>query len=396
MKSYSSLFKIVLYGRSSGNILIATILSFTFSITVILCTFGLMDGFDHLLKSGLRHSTGDVVMTSKKGFYKLDEPFLETLNEFSEKATFLIQSEAFSIYNSKSTGIILRGVEPESFSQVTGLNLSIDEGEIVVGEELLKQLNLNEGDNLAITLGQGKDNSLPIIKMFKVRGSVSHGIYQKDLRMAYVLKDDLASVLNVGKKVNMTLVQLMDPTKPIDDLELVNSTVRDMKREFDPEFIIKPFWAEYNYLIEAVKVEKFSISLVLQLIVIVAVFNILAFVIYIMEKKAQEFFFLRAVGLSINKLMIFWVVTISAIWAISCVGSFFLSDIFDLSLKHLPMFQVPGEIYVLSSLELKLSTESFITVFAIAFVWILIASFIGYLRLKNKTIIQGLRQEFNS
>jgi hypothetical protein len=49
---------------------------------------------------------------------------------------------------------------------------------------------------------------------------------------------------------------------------------------------VRPFWSEYSYFIEAVKIEKLSITLILQLIVVVAVFNIIAFVIYIMEKKS--------------------------------------------------------------------------------------------------------------
>ncbi|MFA5583480.1 MAG: ABC transporter permease [Bacteriovoracaceae bacterium] len=394
--SYLTLFKIILHGRASGNILIATILSFTFSITVILCTFGLMDGFDHLLKSGLRHSTGDIVITSKKGFYKPDDNFKDSLGDHFKNFTPIIQSEAFAIFNGKSTGIILRGVEPESFSKVTGLELNLKEGEIVVGEELLKHLSLKIGDNLAVTLGEGKDNSLPIIKMFRVGSAIKHGIYQKDLRFAYVPKDDLANTLKVNDRINVGLISLFNPQMPISDLEIVEHHINEIQDELDSSFILKPFWAEYSYLIEAVKVEKFSISLVLQLIVVVAVFNILAFVIYIMEKKSQEFFFLRAVGLSLKKIMNFWLITIVGIWAVSCTGAYFLADLFNLSLKHLPLFQVPGEIYVLSSLELNLTSASFITVFSIALIWILLASFIGYLRLKNRTIIQGLRQEFNS
>src|SRR5690554_4959591 len=396
MKSYLSLFKIVLHGRSSGNILIATILSFTFSITVILCTFGLMDGFDHLLKSGLRHSTGDIVVTSKRGFYEPDEDFKKILGSLNDHFTPIIQSEAFAIYNNKSSGIMLRGIEPESFQKVTGLAVKLNPGEVIVGEELLKQLGLKPGDNLAVTLGEGKENSLPVIKMFKVAGAIKHGIYQRDLRFSYVLKADLENVLNVSNKINIGLISVSDPLRPLPDLKIVEDHLRSLRYELGSGFTLRPFWSDFSYLIEAVKVEKFSISLVLQLIVVVAVFNILAFVIYIMEKKSQEFFFLRAVGLSLNKLMLFWFATIVGIWAVSCVGAFFLSDLFNLSLKHLPIFQVPDEIYVLSNLEIKLSTASFMTVFFIAFVWVILASFIGYLRLKNRTIIQGLRQEFNS
>jgi len=145
-----------------------------------------------------------------------------------------------------------------------------------------------------------------------------------------------------------------------------------------------------------VKVEKFSISLILQLIVVVAVFNIIAFVIYIMEKKAQDFFFLRAVGLSLKSLNQFWLISVLIIWSLSCVGAHLLSLFFNWCLQHLPFLQIPGEIYVLSSLNIKLDSMAYVTVYGLALLWILLAGFIGYLRLKKRPIMQGLRQEFSS
>ena len=144
------------------------------------------------------------------------------------------------------------------------------------------------------------------------------------------------------------------------------------------------------------KVEKFSISLILQLIVVVAVFNIIAFVIYIMEKKAQDFFFLRAVGLSLNALSKFWFFSVLIIWGLSCFGAHILSLIFDWSLQHLSFLQIPGEIYVLSALHLRLDFLAYVTVYGLSLLWILLATFVGYLRLKRRPIVEGLRQEFSA
>src|SRR5690606_29819488 len=103
--SYLTLFKIILHGRASGNILLSTILSFTFSIAVILCTFGLMDGFDHLLKSGLRHSSGDILITNRRGFFPVTESFKEKVSVVKPLSVApVIQTEAFAIYGEKSKG----------------------------------------------------------------------------------------------------------------------------------------------------------------------------------------------------------------------------------------------------------------------------------------------------
>lgn len=397
--SYKSILKIVLHGRSAGNILLATVLSFTFSIAVILCTFGLMDGFDHLLKSGLRHSSGDILVTARRGFFSYDQELDKQLRIVTPLSIApVIQTEAFALTSGKSKGVMVRGIDGDSFSQATGLTVDIGPGGIVIGEELAKQMNVKVGDEIALTLGRGNDvaDSLPGIELFTVSGLVHHGIYQKDLRFVYLNRNELASLLEVGNRVNLVILATEPLNKPLEDLDSIRNSQNILRRFLEPEYIVKPFWSEYNFLIEAVKVEKVSISLILQLIVVVAVFNILAFVIYIMEKKSQDFFFLRAVGLSLKSLMRFWLVSIVIIWLTSCLGAHLLSRIFDWGLNNLSFLQIPGEIYVLSALSIRLDLMAYLTVYLVALLWILLAASIGYWRLKQRPIIQGLRQEFNS
>lgn len=397
--SYFSILKIVLHGRSAGKILLATLFSFTFSIAVILCTFGLMDGFDFLLKSGLRHSSGDLLVTSKKGFFPLNDSLRQNFESIHPLAIApIIQTEAFALHQSMSKGVLVRGIEPESFSKATGLKMDLPEGGLVIGVELAKAFNVLPGDDIALTFGRGNESSdfLPAVRQFKISGLIKHGIYQKDLRLVYLSRKDLANVLDVRDWVNLVILTIQDPVKPLQTLDSVGQDQQALRSELDSEFIVRPFWSEYQFLIEAVKVEKLSISLILQLIVVIAVFNIMAFVIYIMEKKAQDFFFLRAVGLSLKQLMQFWFVSIFLVWALACVGAHILSGIFNWSLAHVSFLQIPGEIYVLSSLQIRLDWKAYFTVYLVSLIWVLIAGLFGYWRLKRRPIMQGLRQEFSA
>lgn len=399
MKSYLSILKIVLHGRSAGKILLATVFSFTFSIAVILCTFGLMDGFDHLLKSGLRHSSGDIIVTSRRGFFPVTAELKEKISHIKPIAmTPVIQTEAFALYQGASKGVLVRGIEDDSFSKTTGLKISVADGSVVIGEELAKQFKVQVGDDIALTFGRGNEaaSALPMVKLFTVSGIVKHGIYQKDLRFVYLKRTDLAELLELGNKVNQIILATEDVNKPLESLDSIRESQQKLRLEMESEYLVKPFWNEYSFLIEAVKVEKFSISLILQLIVVVAVFNIIAFVIYIMEKKAQDFFFLRAVGMSLSSLTNFWFFSVIIIWGVSCAGAYICSQFFNWCLKHVSFLQIPGEIYVLSSLNIRLDLMAYVTVYAVSLLWILVAAFGGYLRFKNKPIIQGLRQEFSS
>jgi ABC-type lipoprotein release transport system permease subunit len=123
------------------KILRATIASFAFSIAVILCTVGLMDGFDYLLKSGLRHSSGDILISSQRGFFTYGDRLrgeIDTISPLSEAA--VIQTEAFALNLEKSKGVLVRGVEEKNFSEATGLDLTLETNGIAIGKELAKEL----------------------------------------------------------------------------------------------------------------------------------------------------------------------------------------------------------------------------------------------------------------
>jgi ABC-type lipoprotein release transport system permease subunit len=397
--SYFSILKIVLHGRSAVKILLATVFSFTFSIAVILCTFGLMDGFDHLLKSGLRHSSGDLLISARKGFFEQDKEIQTALNVLAPKAVApVIQTEAFAIHDGIPKGVLVRGIESENFSAATGLKVKLAHSGVVIGEELARAFKVAVGDQIALTFGKGNESAsaLPTVRLFEVTGLVNHGIYQKDLRQIYLPRKELAAILGVRDFINLLIVTTQDPNQPLESLEVVRKDQQQLRRHLSGDYIVRPFWSEYSFLIEAVKVEKFSISLILQLIVVVAVFNIMAFVIYIMEKKAQDFFFLRAVGLSLRLFMRFWFISILIVWAVSCIGAHLLSELFNWSLAHLSFLQVPGEIYVLSSLQIRLDATAYLTVYLVSLLWVIVAGLFGYWRLKRRPIVQGLRQEFSA
>ncbi len=397
--SYFSLLKIVLHGRSAGKILLATFFSFTFSIAVILCTFGLMDGFDYLLKSGLRHSSGDLLVTSKKGFFKWEEDLKTSISSTDPLSVApVVQTEAFALHEGVSKGVLVRGVEHINFSEATGVKFEVKEGEIVIGKELALALKVKEGDDIALTFGKGNESgeSLPSVKLFKVSDIIEHGIYQKDLRIVYIDRTEISKVLDVGDWINLLIVTFKDPLKPLVDLEDIKKSQTQIRERLSSQFYVRPFWSEYSYLIEAVKIEKLSITLILQLIVVVAVFNIIAFVIYIMEKKSQDFFFLRAIGLSLNQLVYFWFISMTLLWVFACAGAYALSQLFNWGLANLSFLQIPGEIYVLSALQIKLDTTSYVTVYLLSLFWVLLSGIIGHWRLKRRPIMQGLRQEFSA
>ena len=65
---FQPIFKIFLSEKSSMQFSICIIIGMAFSIAVILCTVGIMDGFVSSLKGNLRKATGDILAYSSEGF----------------------------------------------------------------------------------------------------------------------------------------------------------------------------------------------------------------------------------------------------------------------------------------------------------------------------------------
>ena len=373
------------------RLMILSVFGYAFSLSVILSTIGIMDGFVSSLKSGLKLASGDAILTHKSGFFEMDDDTLQELQFHGVKhLASLLQAEAFAVSSSQSQGVLVRDIDVEDFSLVTGLkfNLRADE-DIVLGESLAQRWKLAIGDDFTLMIARGGPGELPQLLRLKVSGLVRHGIHEKDMRFVYVKKSILQELLKVGTRSNMALLVLRESSH----FDLADH-IRELGFSMGTSWIVKASWQEFSSLLEAVEVEKRSIAIVLQLIVVVAVFNIAAFLVSLRSRKLREFFLLRAFGMPLKKLYFFSFILLSFLWALSCVVAVYLVKVFDFTLQHASFLQIPGEIYVIDRLKVLLSFNNYALVFSLAFVWMMILGFYGLMKLRHQTLIAGLRQEF--
>ncbi len=387
------LFKITLYGKSSKRFLIACLASFAFSIAVILGTIGIMDGFEETLKKSLLKSNGDITLVSRDGFFFFDSRLKEEIStEDTLYSSALIQTQGFVIHNENSKGVLIKGIEPKSYEQVTSLELGNLGSGVAIGSVLAKKLDLAIGNQITVALAKGNDNvhSLPKLIVFTVEKIVSHGIYEKDLRFIYLEKDHLAEILNLTNRSNIITLKLKNSDK-----DLINKNITILYDRLGERFKVKAYWAEFFGLLKAVEIEKLTISLVLQIIVLISVFNIAAFIIYISEKKSQDLFLIQAIGASPVIIKQFWYYLIISLWILSCALSVGLVQLFNYMLKNVAVFQIPGDIYVLSNLKISLTMNDYLLVFVITLTWMILVGYFSIKRMSKKNLLSGLRQEFS-
>lgn len=375
---------IMLRDRKSKFFLAAVIVGIAFSLAVILGTLGIMDGFEKTLKSGLKRSEGEVLLTSRAGHFDPTGIVSKRLQELGVKDfTEVIQVEAFLLFEEKPKGVLVRAVDSESFNRVTGLNVGPTDHGAFVGSALMKELGMKEGDSFALTLADHQGGAK--IERFTVVAAVNHGLYEKDSRFIYLSRQTIDSLLGLSGLVNLVLMN-----SPSGDIDTFLWT---LDNKFNLDYLVKPYWSDFVTLLEAVEVEKVMIGLVLQIIVVVSLFNVIAFTSFLNEKRAKDLFLLRALGLSRSQLRLNWLGLMLIIWVCGCLLSFVFIGFFKYSLLNLNIFELPGEVYHLARLNLEVGAVDYALVFGGALLWLFFLSLRNFKKLAGPSILAGLRSE---
>jgi ABC-type lipoprotein release transport system permease subunit len=404
LKNYQLLL-IFLGNKSALKMAISVVMGVAFSISVILATIGIMDGFVKSLRQGLARSSGELIIHSESGFFNYDNELKSVFESYNVKNQApIIVTEGFLITGETSKGVLVKGID-SSFAKVTGLNITPVEGEAVIGKELALALSLVKGDSVVIAFANGNEqfSTLPLLIRLKISEIVEHGIYQKDLRFVYINQKTLQESLKLEGKVNTVLLNVPSVSGDArtnagdnrDDSEIITNFRAKLIQTLPFDMVVKPYWSEYEYIVDAVKVEKNIISLILQLVVIIAMFNVLAFLIYLREDNLKELFLLRALGLSGKGVVKIWAILVAIIGPVSCGLSIVFVKFFDYCLRSWDIFKLPGDVYTLGGpLKISLELNDYLFVFGVSLVWLILVVFIISWRFRNHPISGGLRKEF--
>ena len=383
----ASLIKIILFRAVALKFASGVVVGMAFSMAVILSTIGLMDGFENALKEGLKKSKGDISLSQRGDFFSWEGKVQKNLAlRGVQNLSPALKSQAFLLAKDFSQGVLVRGVSPAAFYGVEGLKLGLKKGGIVVGKELAKKFQIFLGDGLALVYAVGENT---FIRRYVVSDIVDHGFYQKDLRQVYLSLEDMQEALGLENQVNEVSFNL--PTEK--DWDGIQFFAVDLAESLGPEFIASPYWEEYSILFKAVKEQKVVIAFMLGLIVIVSIFNILAFVIFLGEKYAREIFLFCALGMSRLRLGIAWPGIMALLWGASCLLALAFVKMFDLFLGYWSFFQLPKEIYYFGRLRLYLEPQHYIFIFSLVLVWLMIISLGTVWQYRSRSLLKGLRGE---
>jgi len=205
------------------------------------------------------------------------------------------------------SGAIVRGIDPELEGRVSSIADAMREGKlsdlepgsnrIVLGRMLAYQLQVGVGDQVTVMIpgnsasaGGATDAIVPRLQDFQVAGIFEVGLQEHDSVLALVNLQDAESFRGLDGPTGIRLKFYDVLQAP----ELARAAAARLK----PGLRVRDWTQDNEAYFRAIRIEKTMMGLILMLIVAVAVFNIVATLVMVVNDKRTDIAILRTLGLS--------------------------------------------------------------------------------------------------
>jgi lipoprotein-releasing system permease protein len=292
-------------------------------VAALIIVLAVMNGFETDLRDKILGINSHIVLMVYNGPMNNYRQVAEKIagEKGIEATTPFIYSQAMIKNGHQVSGLILRGLDPESAFKVIKLGKMVEGGVdylaadkrsalrlkddaanlpgIIIGKELAKHIGAFPFEPITIMTPFGETTPMgmvPRMKRFLVVGIFDSGFYEYDNTMAYISLKDAQDFMKMGSGVTGIEIRVRD----IYEADVIAKTIE--------KALGFPYWARHwmemnKNLFSALKLEKRVMFIILSLIVLVAAFNIITALIMVVMEKNKDIAVLKSMGATSNSIM---------------------------------------------------------------------------------------------
>jgi len=296
-------------------------------------------------------------------------------------ATPYIYGQALISSGNSSTGIVLRGIDPESAGKVIKLesqmlngsvmDLAADHGlpAIILGKDLAAQLRVTAGRKIRLISPNGPLTPmgvLPKVRTCLVTGIFETGMYEYDSTMGFVNLTTARNLAGMDRGVHGLEIRVTDVDK-------ANMTAAAIKKQLGNVYSVRD-WMQINQnLFAALKLEKIGIFIALDLIILVAALNIISALVMVVMEKTRDIAILKSMGATTGSIMRIFFYQGAVIGLSGTVLGVFSGLGLCALLKRYKIIELPSNVYPMSTMPVKVVPMD-VTVIAISAILITLAA----------------------
>ena len=358
--------------RSEGFISVIawfSLAGITLGVATLIIVMSVMNGFRAELIGrilGLNGHIG-VYSTDTRGIANFDKMSVDIVELPGVIAvTPQIEGQAMVSASNVNIGAVIRGVRWSDLAARRPLWNALDEatiarfrdeGGVLIGKTLALKLGVRPGDTLALTGTKGEATAfgtLPTRRKYRVAGTYDVCMHEYDSAFVFMPFSAAAKQFGMKDRASALEIYTADPQTISATRELVAGVVSDQYRVFD--------WLQRNRtFINALRVERNVMFLILTLIILVAAFNIISSMIMLVRSKNADIAVLRTMGASGATVMRIFLMTGASIGLVGTLTGTVIGLLFCWKIGSIQGFveSVSGaelfaaEIYFLSTLPAK-------------------------------------------
>jgi lipoprotein-releasing system permease protein len=311
---------------------------------------------------------------------------LESVDGVKATSPFIFH-EMIATKDRKTTGILIKGIEPHKLATVSDLPKYMtrpeaiedlrferfpEDGEkarprMILGVTLAEKLEVEVGDMVQITsplesLDPDSWNSQehrPSSREFEVIGIYNSGFHEYDSRLVMVDYRALQDFFNQGDLVTGVDIR-------VDDVFDVARIARQAEAVLPAGRFRVLDWRELNHnLFTSLGLQRLVLAVLFCFIVLVASFNIVCTLIMIVLDKQKEIAILKSMGASQGGIMKVFVIEGLVVGAIGTLGGLLGGLVVCTIIKHTD-FGLDPSIYMIDHLPVRIVPVEFLAVGAVA------------------------------
>lgn len=338
-----------------------SILGVAIGVGALIIVISVMSGFDDDLKEKIIGTYSHIEVISDYGMKPGPEISDIILNTKHITAiSFFLNSQALIRSHESVTGVVVKGVTAKDEMRVTRIGqyikkgtMDLDGSNIVLGSELAGKLKAGIGDKVHLIAPSMVSPLAPLIgskpegKPFKVAGIFTSGMYEYDMNLVYVDIARAQDLVGAGFLVSGAAVK-------VDEVFNVGSVKERLREQLGFPYIVRTWIDSNRNLLEALKLEKTVMFIILTLIVTVACFNIASTLIMTVLEKTKDIGILKAIGASNLDIMSIFAMQGLVIGALGTSLGSALGILMCWCLKTYKFITLPKDIYYIDRLPVKL------------------------------------------
>ncbi|HHL70899.1 MAG TPA: ABC transporter permease [Bacteroidetes bacterium] len=387
--------------RKTGFISLITYISIfgvMLGVAALIITLGVANGFEEEVRSRIIGFDAHIRLRTfhDRGINNVEKIMAQvdslphviaTAPSVSEKG-LIISSSGGKTYKE---GVFVKGIDPAREARVTNLidnitwgtlnldTVRVEKGRpypgIVLGRWLGDRLNVVLGDRVTILSASGVEagpsGTMHRFRTYRVAGFFETGLYEYDDNFAFVSIREGQRLAELPRdRVSWIQVKLDD----MNNADIVRKLMEDRVDGF-PYPLRAITWFEMNKnLFSWMKFEKWLIFIALSLIIIVAVFNIVSTLIMVVLEKRKEIGILKSMGSTSRSIMKIFVFEGLVAGVIGTVLGLILGYGTCLIQIKWKILSLPGDVYIIDALPVKLQTLDGVLVVVAAIVLSLLAT----------------------